>query len=134
MESEFLSAKFVLSSILRNDFNIITLNCESLKIIKTIYTENENSEHCSLQESFDLLKLDGKESLVEQNKKKVYKIGNKCIVEENQTIVDSDIKSQLNELVDIINQNPRNYKDLMELKNKIYKNIIINPINEGKVL
>ena len=71
MESDFLSAKLVLSSISRDDYRVVALNKGSLNIIKTISAENEKSENCSLQESIDLLKLDGAESFVEQHKKRV---------------------------------------------------------------
>lgn len=119
MESDFLSAKLILSSILRSDYRFIILNKGNLSIIKTVSAENEKSENCSLQENIDLLKLDGAESFVEQHKKRVYKIDNEFVIEESQTLVDNYIKLQLNELSDIISQNPQNYKELTELKTKV---------------
>ncbi len=134
MESDFLSAKLVLSSIMRNDYRVVILNKGSLNIIKTISAINEKSEHYGLQEKVDLLKLDGDESFVEQNKKVVYQMDDKCVVEENATLVDSNIKSQLNELSYILNQNPQNYKELIKFKNQIKKITINNSINGEKML
>lgn len=131
-QSDFLSTELILNSISRNDYRVITLDKGSLNIIKTISAVNEKSQNCSLQESVDLLKLDGEESFVEQYKKTVYKIDDKCIIEENQTVVDSNIKSQLNELANIISKTPQNYKELIKFKNQITKNTINNTINEGK--
>ena len=134
MESDFMTSEFVLGSILRNDYRVVTLNKGTLNIIKTISAENEKSQHCSLQESICLLKLDGEEMFVEQNKKKTYKIDDNCIVEENKEIMDSDIKSLLIELSSILSQNPQNYKELIELKNQFQKNTINNLINEEQTL
>ena len=118
-EPAFLSAEFVLSSILRNDYRVVTLNKGNLNIVKTISAENEKLENCSVQENIYLVKLDGEESFVEQNKKRVYKINDKYTVEENQDVVDNDIKLQLKELSDIMSQSPYNYKKLKELKIQI---------------
>lgn len=118
-EPAFLSAEFVLSSILRNDYRVVTLNKGNLNIVKTISAENEKLENCSVQENIYLVKLDGEESFVEQNKKRVYKINDKYTVEEYQDVVDNDIKLQLKELSDIMNQTPYNYKKLKELKIQI---------------
>ena len=132
MESAFLTAELVLSSILRNDYRVVILSKGSLKLTKTIYAENEKLEKCSLQECIDLLKLDGEESFIEQHKKRIYKIDETCAIEENQPLVDSEIKLQLNDLLNIINQHPQNYKDLIKLKNQIRKTTINNSISEGK--
>lgn len=132
MESAFLTAELVLSSILRNDYRVVILNKGNLKLTKTIYAENEKLEKCSLQECIDLLKLDCEESFIEQHKKRVYNIDDKCAIEETQPLVDSDIKLQLTDLLTIINQHPQNYKDLIKLKEHIQKNTTDNSINEGK--
>ena len=132
MESDFLSAKLVLSSISRNDYKVVTLNNGSLNITKTISAQNEKLENCTIQECTDLLKLDGEASFVEQYKKRIYKIDDKCIVEETETITDSDIKSQLNELSKIMSLTPQNYKELIKIKNQIQKNIISNSIENVK--
>lgn len=134
MESDFLSAQMVLSLISRNDYRVVTLNKGNLKIIKTMSAKNEQSEHYSLQDSVDLLKLEGEERFVEQNKQRVYKIDNKSVVVENQTLADGNIKLQLNELSNILSQNPRNYKELIQLKNQIQKNIIANLSEQEKTL
>lgn len=134
MEYDFLSAELVLSSISRNDYRVVSLDKGSLNIIKTISAENEKSESCSLQESIDLSKLDGEETFVVRHKKRVYKMNNKCVIEENQTLVDSDIKLQLNELSDIINQHPQNCKELIELKDRIKKISTSGRTNGEKIL
>ena len=132
MGSEFIAAKMVFSSISRNDFRVVTLNDGRLNITKTISAENEKSENCSFQEIIELLKLDGEESFVPQYNKRIYKIGNECEVEENQTLVDSDVMLQINELIHILNQHPLNHKELIELKEQIQKRTIINYIDEEK--
>lgn len=119
--SDFLSAKLVLSSILRNDYRVVILNEGNLNISKIVSAENEKSEKCSLQESMNLLKLEGEEIFVEQHNKRVYKINDDCLIEEAQIVSDSDIKKQLDELSCVIDQMPHNYKELIELKNKIQK-------------
>lgn len=134
MEPDFLLAKLVLSSISRNDYRVVILKKGSLNITKTVSAENEKSEHCSLQECVELLKLDGEERFVEQNKKIVYRVGDDCFIEEAQILENSDIKSNLIELSTIINQNPQNYKELIELKSRIRKRIINNSTKEEKTL
>jgi hypothetical protein len=137
MKSDFLLAKLVLSSISRNDYRVVVLDKGSLNIIKTISAENEKSENCSLQESIDLLKLDGAESFIEQHKKRVYKIDD-IVVEGDKLLADEDIKLQLNELSYIISQNPHSYKDLIELKTKLQSiasnSYVYNTNNEEKML
>lgn len=134
MDSAFISADLVLSSILRGDYRVVILNNGKLNVTKTISAENEKSEHCSLQECSNLLKLDGEDLFIELDNKIIYRIDDAYVVEENKEIVDSDIKSHLIELLSILNQNPQNYKELIELKNQIQKNIINNSINEEKTL
>lgn len=119
MNSDFLSSEYVLASIFRNDYRVVTLNKGHLNVIKTVSAKNEKSENCSLQETINLLKLDGEESFTEQDKKRIYKIDDKCLIEEDQTLVNSCIKSQLNELSTIMSQAPRNHKDLIALKKKL---------------
>ena len=134
MESGFLTAELVLSSILRNDYRVVILKEGALNVIKTISAENENAEHCTIQESIDLLKIDGEENFAVQSKKRVYKIKGNFVVEENQSATENDIKSQLNELLSIIDFNPQNYKQLIEIKNKIQKENNSGLTNEEKSL
>lgn len=134
MKSDFLTAKLVLSSVLRSDYRVVILNKGSLNIIKTVSVENEKSEHCTLQESVDFLKLDGEGRFVEQDRKTVYKIDDNCVVEETKTLADSDIKFDLIELSAVLSQNPQNYKQLIEIKNQIQKHISNNSINGEKTL
>lgn len=132
MASDFISADLVLSSISRNDYRVVILKKGNLNITKTISAENEKSEHCSVQENIELLKLEGEESFVEQSKKRLYKIDNKCVIESDNVLVDSDIKLELSELADILSQHPQNYKELIEFKNQIQNSIIHNSTNEEK--
>ena len=127
-KSSFITTELVLSSILRNDYRVVILNEGSLKIIKTVTAENEEFEHCSLQETIELLKLSGEESFVEKNKKRIYKIDDK-IIEESNNLVDGDIKFKLCELSNILSLNPQNYKDLIEIKNQIQKRNTFNGDN-----
>lgn len=122
---DFLTAELVLSSIVRNDYRVVTLDEGSLNVIKTVSAVNEKSELCCLQETVDLSKLSGEESFVEKNKKRVYSIGDKT-VEETQISDDSAITSQLCELSDILSKNPQNYKELIEIKSQLQKRYIIN--------
>jgi hypothetical protein len=66
-----------------------------------------------------MLKLEDEERFVEQYKKRVYRIDDKCEVEECPKLVDSDMKKQLKGLSYIIGKHPQNYKDLIELKSKL---------------
>ena len=130
MTSEFLSAKMVASSILRNDYRVLILNKGNLSIIKTISAEDENAEHCSIQENIDLSKFSGEESFDIQNKKVVYNLGNMCFTEDSQTLKDDDVKLKLSELIDIFHQNPKNHKELIKFKNEIQKRTINSPSDE----
>ncbi len=134
MDSAIFVSELILSSILRNDYRVVTVSNGNLNITKTVSAENENSEYCCLQEIISLLKLDGEAMFVEQNKKRIYEVNDSCVVEENQTIADSDIKSQLSELSDIIDLNPQNYKDLIEFKNQVQKKIDSDSVNQEKIL
>jgi hypothetical protein len=124
---------FILNPILKNDYNIVALDGGEIKLVKTVSAKNENLENCSLQEKINLLKSSSEESFVETSKKRVYTIGAKCIVEESKA-VDSDIKSQLNELSYIISQHPQNYNELIKLKNQIQENVVTSSTSEEKTL
>ena len=100
-----------------------------MKITKIVSAENERFEKCSLQEIIDLLKSDGEERFVEQNKKIIYRIDDNCVVEEMQDLVNNDMKSQLNELSYIMGKTPQNYKELLELKNQINKTTMENSLS-----
>ena len=132
MESGFLTAELVLSSILRNDYSVVILNECNLNILKTISAENENAELCSVQENINLSKSMGDESFVVQNQSKVYQIGDKCIIDENEPGDDSEVKSQLSELLDILCKKPKTYKELIEIKKQIQEKTIIHSTNKEK--
>ena len=119
MDSKFLSAKMALSSIMRDDYRVFTIQKGNLNITKTIFAENENAEMCFYQEIIELIKKDGELSFTELHKEKVYKIDDKCIVEDD-TNSHAKTKSQLKELLEIINQRPNNYKKLNDAKNKAF--------------
>lgn len=131
-EQDFLMAELILSSILRNDYRVVVLNEGNLNIIKTVSAENENAELCSVQENINLSKSMGDESLVVQNQSKVYQIGDKCIIDENEPGDDSEVKSQLSELLDILCKNPKTYKELIEIKKQIQEKTIIYSTNKEK--
>ena len=107
-ETGFITAELVLSSIVRNDYNVVVLNEGNLNIIKTAKAENENLKHYSLQEIINLTKSKNSESFIEKDKKRIYTIDNKVVEE-----------AQVSELSSIVNQNPQNYKELLDIKNKI---------------
>lgn len=118
-EVDFLTAELVLSSIVRNDYRVLILNDGNLNIIKTIFAESEKTKLC-LKEFINLSKLEGDKSFIETDKKRVYTINDE-LVDETQLLEDGDIKTQLSSLSSIISMNPQNYKELIDIKNKIQK-------------
>ena len=131
-ESDFLTAELILSSMLRGDYRVVVLDEGRLNIIKTVSAENEKAEHCSVQEIVNLSKSKGEESFVVQDKSKVYQIGDKCIVDGNNAVDVSEIESQLSELLEILCQNPKNYKELIEIKKQIQEKFFTNSTNKEK--
>jgi len=130
MELDFISAELVLSSIIRNDYRVVTLNKGNLKITRTISAENEKFEHCSIQECAELLKLDGEERFVEQDKKVIYRIADECVIEESTASENNNLKPYLIKLYAILNKYPQSYKELIELKSKIQKTTVYDSTNE----
>lgn len=118
MSPEYLSTRMVFSSILRDDYRVFAIKQGNLNIIKTISAENEKSEKCAYQEIIDLTKTDDTSGFVEVNKKQIYKIDDKCIVENDQQS-NSKIKLKLKKLLEIIKQNPNNYKKLISAKEEV---------------
>lgn len=133
-KSDFLAAELVLSSVLRNDYRVVILNKGNVNIIKTVAAENEKAEQCSVQEIVNLSKLSSDEYFSIQDKIMVYQMGDKSVVEENDVVVGSEIKSQLSELLDILNKTPQNYKELIDIKNQIQTEALANSVNEEKGL
>ena len=111
-QSDFLTTELIFSSIVRNDYRVVILDEGNLNIVKTVSAENENLEHCCLQETINLSKSKDAESFIEQDKKRVYTINNRTI-EEIQNC----------ELTDVMSQNPQNCKDLINIKNQILQNM-----------
>ena len=133
MDADFLSAKMVLSSILRGDYRVLALNDGELNIIRTVSSEDKKGERCGLHESVRLRKLKDEEMFVEQDKKRSCKKGDVCVADRLQSLTDGDAKSQLNNLSYILSQNPQNYKELINIKNQIQKSINAKLTNELKV-
>ena len=119
MDSNFLTAKMVFNSILRNDYRVCLLREGELNITKIVTAENEDCEKCSFQESISLSKQNGMESFVEIFNEKTYKIDGNTTIENGQNTYHNDIKTQVKELEDIAKQNPKNYKELISLKDCI---------------
>ena len=132
METDFLIAMLVLSSVLRGDHRVVVLNNGRLNIIKTISAEDDNLEKYVLKEISDLLKLDGEEKFVVQDKKIICKIGDNSNIEEIGLLADGDIKFNLIKLSLILSKYPQSYKELIELKSQLQKNNIGNSTNDIK--
>jgi hypothetical protein len=116
MKSNFLSAKMVLSAVSRNDYKIYAIKSGEITIKKKVTANNEKKEKCVLRKSIVLSKIDKQEVLSETNREITYKVGDECFVEDAKEDVDNDIKTKLKELIEILNKNPNNYKELIELK------------------
>ena len=109
MQSEFLSAKMVLCSILRNDYRVITMRKGNLNVIKTVQAENENQERYFLEENSYLSKSEGEELFSETKREKLCKVNDNCVNVNNNI-------EKLRDLIAVIKQNPSNYKELQTLK------------------
>ena len=110
MDTTFLSARMVLSSIMREDFRVISLNQGNLTISKTISAENENSEKCLFQENLYLTKSENETSFTEKQSEQIFQIDDKR---------DDSFKSKLKNLIEIAKQNPSSYKELIAAKENI---------------
>lgn len=119
-QADFLTSELVLSSIVRNDYRVVTLEDGNLNVIKTVSAENENSQQCCFQETINLSKQKDAESFVEQDKTRVYLLDGKHVE-----------GSLLSELSDVVSQNPQSYKELIQIKNQIQQS---HTINEEKTL
>ena len=119
MGSSVMSAKMILSSILRNDYRVVSFPEGSLNITKTISAENETAENCCFQENIVLSKQRGEDSCVEEYKETIYKVGDKVVTEEAQISDDNNANQTFADLIKIYNQNPKNYKELSSLKNQV---------------
>ena len=107
MDKSFLGARMVLSSIARDDYRVFSLQQGDLKVSKTVSAENENSEKCLFQEERSFFKADGEGFFVEKQSEQVFQIDGKR---------DESFKSNLKELIEILKQNPNNYKSLLTAK------------------
>ena len=97
---------------------------------------NEKSEKFHFQENVSVYKTQDKEIFKEKSKKHIYKINDSCIVEKfvykntiNSQTKSNDcdivcnqpddlrdsIKQQFNELIEIVNQSPKTYRELSQL-------------------
>ena len=120
VQSDYLTAELVLSSIVRNDYRVVVLDDGNLDIIKTVSAENESSQQCCVQETLNLTKSQGEEYFVEQDKTRVYTIDDRLVE-----------KAEISELSDIVSQSPQSYKELIEIKNQIQKS---HTLNREKIL
>ena len=134
MKTDFLSASMALSVILRNDYKVVVLDQGSIDITKVISAIDEKGESCSFQENITISKIEDEEIFKEQHKKRIYKINGDCVVDkfeynnsDEPKEINSDmktgqsdefrneIKTHLRELVEVVNQSPKNLTELREL-------------------
>ena len=120
MDAQFLSTRMVFSSLLRNDYRVFALNGGDIAVTKTIAAVNEKGENCILVDCVHLVKAEGAEFYEEQSRERTYRVGDDCVVEQAKTKVEDDsLKTQLQQLVDILEQNPNNYKELLSAKESV---------------
>ena len=120
MDTQFLSAKMVLSSLLRSDYRVFALKSGDIVVTKTVVAVNENGENCSLIDCVHLSKVEGAERYQEQSKERTYIVGDDCVVEQSTSQPEvNNLKSKLKPLVDIFEKNPNNYKELIRTKESV---------------
>lgn len=117
MSSAFLNAKMVFNSILRQDYRVVVIDKANMVVTKTIVAGKY-----LFQERVALSKLQGEEFFSEKYKESIYQINGKNVT------TNKEIRLQFKELVDIVNQNPNTYKDLLSLKAKDYKLVLSSNI------
>lgn len=111
MLPEFLSAKMVFSSLLRNDYRIFAMKNGEINVIKTLAADNEKGEKCVFQENIVLSKIDEEEMFKEIRKERTYKI--------EDIIVGENTDSGLKELVEVLKKNPNSCTELIGAQNKV---------------
>ena len=116
METSFLSARMVLSSILRNDYRVCCLNQGALDVTRTVYAENDSSKKYLFHENSFLTKLAGEESFSQNQKEKFFMIDDN-VLDLSDGYVSEKIKEVIKALEEIAHQNPSGYKELIDLKN-----------------
>lgn len=124
MESEFLSAKMVLASIIRNDYRVFSIQKGQLIITKTVTAENVNKETFFVQKRTFLSKSEGDLDFKEIKQTITCKTDDACI-NLHQTDLANDVSTTLNTLSKIINQNPNNCKELIDLKSSFQTTLTI---------
>lgn len=131
MNSEFLSAKMVLSSLMRKDYKVVSLKSGTIDMTKTISATTENAELCLFQESISMTKDQGQSSFVHTHTKTTYQISDRSFSKsvDHQKVTEqafitnnigteasledyADTKSKLDLLTSVAAQNPTNYKEL----------------------
>lgn len=112
-EMDFLSARIVGVSVLRNDLRVVILREGDLDIIKTAVAENENGEECFFRESTSLSKSVGDEGFSEKHKENLYKINDQLVEEDSDSVI------KLKELIEIVNRSPNTYKDIASFKDVV---------------
>lgn len=133
MKGDFLNAKMFFNLILRKDYKTISLQNKNINIIKSISAVNDSSDNYFYQEKTFISNFQD-ESFLEGKNEKTFKINGVDIVEKfsynNQNeYVDLDkssnvVKQKMKQLLEIVEQNPKNYKELMSIIDKIQGKII----------
>lgn len=122
--NDFLGAKMVFSSLIRNDYRVVSLPYGTIQTTKTVTATNGNLEGCSYTETASLLKTEGDDRFAVVHKEKTYAVGDACVTEEvvegETADLDNDIKLETKDLVAILNQNPLDYRALQGLTLSAY--------------
>ena len=111
MQSDFLTARMVLVSVLRGDYRVLSLDKGNLSIIKTVTAENEQTEKCYVQENIVLTKNEGEKVFTETKKEMI------CAINGNKNV--ENVKIKLKELIEVVNKNPYCYNELIVLKQSL---------------
>ena len=127
MTEDFIKARMVLISIMRQDNNIYALPSNTAKVTKTVSAIDEHNQQHVYKEQISLTKHKGTDTFVEKRKVRTYKVGKKSVTE-NHTLTntttstlkaDDTIKNEVLALLDICNSNPQNYRELLHSKKSI---------------
>ena len=87
----------------------------AINVTRTIECEDETTKKYSFQEKAFLTKTESENEFIQNSIEKTYKIDNDYIIEDEKEYPQT-INSTLKDLVEIMNQYPNGYKDLISLK------------------
>ena len=124
-DSNYLSAKLVLSSVSRGDYRVCSMSKGKLDLVKKVSAEDEKTEECCYQENISMSKIEGDETFLVDDKECIYVINNTPIKDDD--CLDSN-QLRLKELVEISNRNITNYKELLAIKSELQQEF--EPINQ----